>query len=291
MRRVWLLLLCGLLLLSGGCAYEPQTSSGETVYQLYYAVRDLKSTADGDAIATKPSLIKRENELDTQVQAEALIKELLMNPNEEDLKNPIPKGTKLISLTIADSHAAVDMSSSYGTLSGVALTLADYCITMTLTQVPGITSVSITSRGMELAYRGKQNLAATDLLLSSTENMLGTTRATLYFLNAKGQLKPEMRILKLYEGDTQADVLIQAMEKGPEEKDLKSPMPKGLIIQSVWMEDKTCYLSLTMLNSSNLAEKENLEVALDALTWSLRSLDTVRDVQIILNGELYQRLG
>lgn len=291
MKRLLPFLLSGILLILCGCAYVVQEKQQNDVYDLYYEVRDLKNVASGDAIQTKPSLVKKGKKLDTQIQGEALMKELLIGPNEKTLKNPIPKGTKLISLKVNGSHAVVDVSSSYGTLSGISLTMADYCITMTLTQIPGIDSVSVTVRGMELAYRDNQNFTQSDLLLSSAEDMVGTVKATLYFLDDKDRLTPEERTLKLYEGDTQAKVLLKAMEEGPEDKNLTSALPKNLLIQGAWVEDKICYINLTMLSSSDPQQKVSLQVAADAMTWSLRSLDTVKDVQILLNGEPYQRLS
>lgn len=291
MKKLLSLLMCGILLLLCGCAYMVQEDEQKNVYNLYYEVRNLKSAASGDAIGTKPSLLKRGNQFEAQVQAEALMKELLMDPNEGNLKNPIPKGTKLLSLTVNDTHALVDLSSSYGTLSGISLTMADYCITMTLTQISGISSVSVTVRGMELAYRDNQNFEESDLLLSSTEDMVGTVRATLYFLNSRGRLTPEARTLTIYEGDTQAEALLKELEDGPRNQNLTSALPKNLLIQGAWVEDKICYINVTMLDSSDLQEKASLQVAADALTWSLRSLDTVNDVQILLNGEPYQRLS
>ena len=81
------------------------------------------------------------------------------------------------------AYAKVDLSSNYRSLSGVALTLADYAITLTLTQLPQIAIVSITVRGQDLAYRDTQTFTARDVLLSSNEDVIGTVPATLYFLD------------------------------------------------------------------------------------------------------------
>lgn len=67
------------------------------------------------------------------------------------------------------------MTSGYGGLSGVALTLADYAVTLTLTQLPEISTVSVTVRGRELGYRGSQVFAPDDVLLSTTEDVVDTS--------------------------------------------------------------------------------------------------------------------
>ena len=55
------------------------------------------------------------------------------------------RGLSLIHIwvEIRGSHAKVDLSAAYRSLSGIDLTLADYCVTLTLTQISAIRSVSI----------------------------------------------------------------------------------------------------------------------------------------------------
>ena len=100
--------------------------------------------------------------------------ELLKGPLNETLKSPIPSGTTLLSLKVEGTRAFVDLSLAYSTLSGVALTLADCAITLTLTQLPEILSVKITVRGQELAYRDRQVFTTRGVLLAPEEDVVGT---------------------------------------------------------------------------------------------------------------------
>ena len=108
-----------------------------------------------------------------------LMQELLAGPQDETLRSTIPAGTALLSLDMEGSRALVDLSTPYGTLSGVALTLADQAITLTLTQLPDIMSVKITVRGRELAYREKQVFAARDVLLAPEGDVVSTVDVML----------------------------------------------------------------------------------------------------------------
>ena len=119
---------------------------------------------------------------------ERLTQRLLRGPEDETLKSPFPVGTQLIAARLEDGCAVIDLTYPYSTLSGISLTLADYCITLTLTQLPAVSSVSVTVRGQELAYRSTQSFTAEDLLLSSMEDVVSTVPVTLWFLDASGAL-------------------------------------------------------------------------------------------------------
>ncbi len=126
MRRWMIGLVCLLLLF--GCAGGRE----ETGKLLYFQERDLRAAAGGGALRTETIQVE---ETETQAVAETLVEALLRGPLDETLKSPIPKGTALLSLELQGSRAVVDFSAPYGTLSGVALTLADQAVTLTLTQL------------------------------------------------------------------------------------------------------------------------------------------------------------
>lgn len=294
MRKQMVCLLCALTLLASGCAYAVRQSqpSDEDVYQLYYAVEDLKMVQGGDAISSETIPVTQIDPLPTREMAEALLTILLEGPNTAALRSPIPAGTKLLGLTVSGQHAHVDLSAPYGALSGIALTIADYCITLTLTQLPEITVVSITVEGQPLAYRNSQNFTAHDVLLSSTADVIRTLDVSLYFLDSAGSLVPEQRTLELYEGDTQALALINALVSGPHGKGLSSALPESFSVLSVWLEEGVCYLNLpSILLTNNTQTPEQQSLTVTALVNSLCSLDSVDSVQILVDGELRSFYG
>ena len=76
----------------------------------------------------------------------------------------------LRSLELQDQRAVVDFSSGFGQLGGVDLTLADYCLTLSLTALEGITSVTVTVQGRTMAQQPKQVLRERDVLLSTMDD-------------------------------------------------------------------------------------------------------------------------
>lgn len=284
-RRLCLTLL--LLLLLAGCRRE---EPARTAYQLYFQEADLTYSA-GDSPFRTETIYLYDAETGTAPRlAEALMNELLKGPADETLKSALPAGTTLLALEIDGDRARVDLSPSYESLSGVALTLADGAIALTLSQVPEVSSVQITVRGRELAYRERQVLNIRELLLTPEEDVVSTVEALLYFLNQEGCLTAAEQILDLYEGDTQVSAVARALEEKPEGRDLYSPLPEGFQVKSVWLEEDICYLNLSSALLEGLAEEE-LHTALLALESSLCSLDAVEEVRFLVDGEFRRDLG
>ena len=286
-RWMCLLLSAALLLLALGCAQK--TEEEAEGYDLYF-LRAEPEMGGGALQAEKAYLPELEN-ADPEETAKGLMEALLQGPLDGALKSAVPMGTSLLSLEVSGGRALVDVSASYGSLSGVALTLADYAVTMTLTQVPEISSVKITVRGQELAYRNKQTFASRDVLLLPEEDVVGTVQAVLYFLDENGVLAPEERTLELYEGDTQVFAVARALENGPESKKLSAVLPEGCRVRSVWLEEDVCYVNLSSSQLETLAPEADLQTAADSLARSLCSLDTVDEVRFLVDGEFGRWYG
>ena len=124
------------------------------------------------------------------------------------------------------------------------------------------------------------------MLFSSTEDVVGTVTATLYFLDGDGVLTPEEQTLELYEGDTQVSAVVQALEDGPENRDLASALPEGFRIKSVWLEEDICYVNISSSTLYSIEEEATLRLVLEVLDQSLCSLNTVNEVQFLVDGEL-----
>lgn len=289
--RKTLLALWGAALLAVLCAScaPAEGDAAEGGYRLYFREADLTESAGGDVFRTEAAAL--EEGLETREAVEALVKALLAGPRSELLRGTLPAGTTLLSAQVEGSRALVDFSAAYSTLSGVRLTLADYAVTLTLTQLPEISSVKITVQGQELAYRDKQVFTARDVLLSSEEDVVGTVEAALYFLDEAGTLTEERQTLDLYEGDTQAAAVIRALEGPAMGKGLTTALPEGFRVRSVWQEEGTCYVNLSSALLEGLAEDQPLGTALQAVSQALCSLDAVDEVRFLVDGEFENRYG
>ena len=286
-RRMCLLLSAALLLLTIGCAREVQEETES--YSLYFL--EAEPEMGGGVLQTEKAYLPELEAAGPEEAAKSLMEALLQGPLDMTLKSPIPAGTSLLSLKLQGGRATVDLSAGYASLSGVALTLADYAVTLTLTQVPEISSVKITVRGQELAYRDKQTFASRDVLLVPEEDVVGTVQAVLYFLDESSMLAPEERTLDLYEGDTQVFAVARALENGPESKKLSAVLPEGFRVRSVWLEEDMCYVNLSSSQLEALPPEANLHTAVFSLARSLCSLGTVGEVRFLVDGEFARLYG
>lgn len=284
-RRYPALLGCVLLILSCVCFGAAREETSGSPYTLYFQEQDLRTAAGGGALRKVGAALTDTAGLGEQEIAVRLMEELLAGPTDETLKRTIPAGTSLVSLTVEGTRACVDLSSAYATLSGVALTLADQSIALTLTQLPGIVSVKITVRGRELEYRDRQIFTGRDVLLAPEGDVVSTLKTRLYFPNDLGELLPEERLLELYEGDTQAGAVLAALENGPESKELLPVMPEGFRVRSAWVEEQVCYVNLSSHMLAALPEDADLNTLLTALDRSFRELDAVAETCVLVDGE------
>lgn len=150
LRRWAAAVLAAALALCAGCSSHRE----ETGLSLYFPVSGEDS---GPALATQP--------YQGEADPESLLQALLKGPEEEGLYSPFPAYTGVRSCTLEDGRLTVDLSEGYGGLTGVALTLADYCITLTVCQLPQVDSVEITVAGGSVDYRSHQVLQPQEAML------------------------------------------------------------------------------------------------------------------------------
>ena len=270
------------------CAQKAQEPKDN--YTLYL-VSQAESARGADAIAEYGVKIADEG-CDTQELAQKLLEALLQGTADTQYLSPFPNGTQLQELSISGKRAYVDFSANYGRLSGIELSLADYCVALTLTQLDGVNAVTITANGHEIPYRRTQLLTAADPLLGSREDTLRPITVQLYFLDTQTlDLRAQQQTLALYEGQPRVDALLEAFFAGPENDDtLASLLGADFFVLSSRIEDNTCYLNLP--GDVLLPEDAQTQrLAMTSLVRSLCSLTGVEQVQILVDGEAAPTLG
>ena len=288
-RKLFIAVLLFLsVFLLAACAEKEQTTQDN--YRLYL-LSQAETVRGGDAIVEYPVTVADED-CTTQELAQKLLELLLQGTADTQYLSPFPGGTQLQELSISGKRAYVDFSAPYGRLSGIELSLADYCVTLTLTQLDGVNAVTITANGREIPYRRTQLLTAADPLLGSREDTLRPITVQLYFLDTKtGELRAQQQTLALYEGQSRVNALLDALLAGPESDDALVPLlTADASALSARIEENTCYLNLSgdVLLPETAAEKKQV---LDSLVYSLCSLSGVEQVQFLVDGEVTPTLG
>ena len=283
MRKRILSLLCALLLLAG-CA--PAGEEG-TEYEVYFAAPLPDSGADDPVQGPAVQWETRRLPQDADVLS-GLVECLLSGPVSEDLRSPFPDGVYQRSApTLTDGVCEVDLSERYGGLSGVDLTIADYCIALTLCQVEGVEAVSILVEGEPISYRDHQLLRESDAVLSSAEDEPVYLSADLYYLRQEGGLAVEHRELLVPSGSAPEAVLLQALLSGPETEGLSAPLTGEARVIALWVDDGgICYVNFdAAFLSQQPASASQARLTLYAIVNTLCQLPNVDAVAFLVEGE------
>ena len=280
LRSIVALLLS--LCLLAGCAMA-QSAGEKDGLRLYYPAA-LDTHRGGDAIDHVTVDWDALPAGDKTAQAETVLALLMGECQEKGFKTPIPTGTTLRSVDMKGGTAWVDFAGSYGQLSGMALTIADYCVALSLTQLEGIYAVHITVNGQELAYRDSNMFLASDVLLTSMDDVVRTLTAQLYFPDADGVLTAEERLLTQDEGQSAADVVLSALADGPSVEGLQPLLPEGFTGLTARVEDGVCQLNALSAGLEGMDDDAAQQMLLGVM-YSLRSLEGVSAVQLYVDGE------
>lgn len=218
----------------------------------------------------------------------AMLRALLAGPPQDSGLAPvIPSGTQVVGWSMEGRIAHVELSDAYGSLSGVDLTLADYCITLTLCQLRGVDGVRITVSSGGPAFQERRVLREGDVIFSGAEEEPVDVPATLYFRRAGGNsLVGELRVFRLTEEETPAKAVLEALIAGPRDEGLAGVLPQDLAVLSAWVDDGVCHADLSAELYYGIPENQpEQELVISSIVETLCSLDTVEQVQLLVEGE------
>ena len=269
-------LLLGCLLLTGifaGCGKKEETPANTV--SVYYINKE----------ETKITAVEKEPEGDTlSKQAEWGISQLKENPVELSLRSPI-SGFTINSWNVKDDQLVLDMSVEYKKLSPSSEVLVRAAIVRTMTQLEGISYVSVTVGGEALtdSLGNVVGPMTADLFIDNAGNEINAyekTRLLLYFTNESGerligvQTKPVVYSSNI----SMEKLVVERLIAGPDA--VINPATKVL---GVTVKDGTCYVNL---DNGFLTQTYNVsaEVQIYSIVNSLVELSNINKVQIAVNG-------
>lgn len=281
-------LLCAALLAAGGCAVrEPGAGDPDSrSYLIYYSAL---SDEEGE------SAVEGERRVLSQGQETipGLMELLLEQPRSPELTTPFPSGLQLLDWQLQEGVLHLDLSDQYYSLSGINLTLADACLTLTLCQLEEVDSVYVTVEGHELPYRAIQQLSAENILLAGGADEPMSLGVDLWYLRQGGQdLGVERRQIIKNVDQTVVEAVLSAWAEGPEEAGLKACLPQGSQILSAQVEDGVCMVDLSPEFIEGLpASQTTAALMVYAMVNTLCELDGVEAVQLYIEGQPAPAVG
>lgn len=283
-----LLALCAGLLLLSACALVEggEETQPQGAYKVYYAVTGEQATVQ---------VVDWEYRVPSSEDTTSALAELVLSqPETLGLASPAPSGTRLLSCQQEDGQLRLDLSEQYGGLSGVDLTVANSCLTLTLCQLEGVEEVYITVEGEPIPYQTLRAMGTDDVLLPGTGETELTVSVGLCFPRADGGLGVEYRDVVQNEGDTMASTVFNALLEGPRYQELTSLMPEGTKLRGISVEGGVCTVNLSSEFLAGLPEEaQAARLLLYSIvdTLCMQEKLSISTVQILSDGHAIDSIG
>lgn len=283
MKRLFVFILC--LLLLTGCLYVQENAGEDDTPGLWFAIAQNDDWGQEAVVALEP------RDWEEEPGALQLLEALLAGPEEEGLYAPFPEGLSVLSLTVEDGLAQVNLSEQYGGLAGFRLTLADSCIALTLCQLEEIDTVRIAVEGELLPYRDRQNLRGSDILLTLGGEEDDSFIAALYFPCSDGSFLVEYRLIEP-EGGVPAESVMAQLLAGPKNSNDCLSLPAGTRLLSLSIENGLCQVELSEEFVTAVPNREEEASAMVyAVVNTLCALDGISQVRLLVEGTELQSYG
>ncbi len=263
-----------------GCAQTMQEEPSQLL--LYYCVASTKTT--GSALGTESV------QLD-EMTVDALINRLLEGPEDtSSFSSTFPSGTGVKHWSVEDGILTLDLSESFGRLTGYSLIRAEYCIVLTMTQLDEVSAVCITVEDQPLYGGASGALTANDVLLQGeTEDPVEFTVQLYFPLQDGSGLGVENATMQVSELTLKALATadLQRLATGTTQSYMQAFLQNAGLLEIDAIRNGICAVNIDAQTMICLAGDDN-EVdllSLYALVNSLVELDGIDAVSFLMEGE------
>lgn len=260
-----------------GCG---KSNADRAVFTVYYL------NAEKNALELRKTELKSETEYG---RAEELLDILGTEPEEEGLHAPI-SGFSRKEFSIDNNTLIVDFTRGYRNLDVITEKLVRAAIVRTLCEISDVKRVTIKVNGALLVdERGNksENMVAEQFIYNSGKEMLNfeRTRLHLYFATEDGKSLVKTARDIVYNGNIPMDrLVVEQVIKGPKANFSYAAVNENTKVINVVSRDYICTVTLDktfLTNPYNVTP----EVALYSIVNSLTELSSIKQVQIIIEGE------
>ena len=281
MRRILALTL--LLALFCGCAASVKPADDERV-SFYY--RRLDEQTDESFESETGALAQESTTFGVDADPEKILERYLAGPEADGLTTIFPEGTSCLGTKLQSGVLILDMNEAYGALTGFERTLAAAGLTMTLTQLNGITAVQIRTSSSALLGQGSTQWTREGFVLQDTSWLYPERTVQLYFVGQNGNLQAEKRAVSYENPEQLPENALQALLDGPEEASLHTAIPAGTQILEARLTEKRCTVVLSEQFAACDTDQTSAELAVHSIAATLCDLTEVEQVQLRLaDGE------
>ncbi len=263
--------------------YDQAINPYEQQIRLYFA------DADGHFLDSEVHTLSVGEEA---LSERVVMEELLRGPYSSSLYSPIPAGTELLSISTEDGLCTVDLSADFlanKPNTAIEERLVLYTIVNTLTNLPDTQYVQILVEGSPVdtyVYRDlSEPLSRNDLVLGPPNSARGEEEVLVYLALEGGRLAAIPRIVERDEALSPELTTLLALLDAKSEPGYVSLFEGSEGVISVETRSRICYLDLTTDFFAYCSSKEQIALAVEAITASLTQLENVDAVHLTLDGE------
>lgn len=278
-KKAWSLIFLLILLCVAGCN-KKDTNAEKDRYSIYYLNRDeTKITEFAYYTETKePMMVLGE-----------LLQVLAQSPQKVGYHEPI-SNFLVTAFSINGDVIQISVNEDYQNLSPTTEVLTRAAMVRTLTQIEGISAVSMKMEDEELTdYTGALiGAMKADQFVDNAGNEINTyenVELTLYFAAENGKhLRKAERSVEYNSNIALERVVIENLISGPIGEELYPTINPDTRLINVTVKDKICYVTLS---SEFLNQQYSIlpEITIYSLVNSLIELNGVNKVQISVDGD------
>lgn len=290
MRRKYrsvLWIIIGILLCTG-CAKNDRKEAGDHSY-VYYV------NAKGTSLV-RTTWDSAEGKGSTKEKVEKAMK-LLASPPDNTYKSAVPDGVEAEVEEVQQGRVDLSFNEAYNQMQKKDEVLLKAAVVQTLVQIEGVSRVGFNvgnepiknDDGTAVGY-----MTADDFVqnIGSALNSYQKAELNLYFANKKGNALVEQTVNVRYNSNTSFEKLIvEQLLKGPKEDSCLQTLPPNAVLLGISVKAGICYVNFDEGFLAQGYNKVDPEVVIYSLVNSLTESDSVREVQISVNGESDVLLG
>ena len=271
------IILCSLILCLVGCG----ASSESTGTKIYYVATDKNS------ICAVPYEYQSD---DLEEQVDEALTQLSTDVEQVDYVAAIPSGVEVDDWAIEDGSLHLYLTGVYATMDSITEILVRSAVVKTLVQLDGVDSVSFYLDNSPLVDTAGNVIGSMtaetfiDDFGEETDSLL-YTELKLYFASADGaSIVAENREVYYSRNVSLEKLVIDQLLKGPDTEQLMSAIPSETKLISVTTTSGICYVNFdASFETAITGVTENATIY--AIVDSLTELDSVKQVQLLVNGE------
>ena len=289
MKRRFTAVLCVIAIFLALCACAAEKEDAEGAVSVYFPVK----SEPGADISPDESIIDCEYRVTQEKNIFSAMEMLLWGPVDKDRFSGIfPQNMSVLEIKQEDDAAIVTLSGEYEKLEGVEMSIANACITETLTQFEGIDRVVISYTGTDGSTHAEA-YSGDSFELMSQRRESEEYAVTIYYGSGDGKsLLSYSENLVAAEPEKVERFILDAVIEGAKGGKYPSSVPEGTRVLGIYTDNRICYVNLSIDFLTGAPEDELTQLAaVYAVIDSLTAMDEVDSVQILVEGKICEYYG